>query len=80
MMKLDFRNMDVGSIPFNYVRTLSVAGTGGAEVNECLLAAERIKDNNEESWVREWAIIAEKVAQVAKQAMQSGQTIVSVNT
>ena len=54
-MKLDFHKMDIGSFPFNYVRTLSVAGTGGAEVNECLLAAERIKDNNEESWVREWA-------------------------
>ena len=74
-MKLDFHKMDIGSFPFNYVRTLMVAGTGGAELNECLLAAERIKDNNEESWVREWAIIAEKVAQAAEQAMQSGQTI-----
>jgi pimeloyl-ACP methyl ester carboxylesterase len=74
-MKLDFHKMDIGSFPFNYARTLMVAGTGGAELNECLLTAERIKDNNEESWVREWAIIAEKVAQAAEQAMQSGQTI-----
>lgn len=74
-MKLDFHKMDIGSFPFNYLRTLMVAGTGGAELNECLLAAERVKDNNEESWVREWAIIAEKVAQAAEQAMQSGQTI-----
>ncbi|HEY5001652.1 MAG TPA: alpha/beta fold hydrolase [Ktedonobacteraceae bacterium] len=74
-MKLDFHKMDIGSFPFNFVRTLMVAGTGGAELNECLLAAEGIKDNNEESWVREWAAIAEKVAQVAEQAIQSGQTI-----
>jgi pimeloyl-ACP methyl ester carboxylesterase len=74
-MKLDFHKMDIGSFPFNFVRTLMVAGTGGAEVNECLLAAERIKDNNEESWVRAWASLAEKAAQAAEQAMQSGQTI-----
>jgi pimeloyl-ACP methyl ester carboxylesterase len=74
-MKLDFHKMDIGSFPFNFVRTLMVAGTGGAEVNECLLAAERIRDNNEESWVREWASLAEKVSQAAEQAMQAGQTI-----
>ena len=74
-MKLDFHKMDIGSFPFNCVRTLMVAGTGGAEVNECLLAAERIKDKNEESWVREWASMAEKVSQAAEQAMQSGQAI-----
>jgi hypothetical protein len=74
-MKLDFHKMDIGSFPFNFVRTLMVAGTGGAEVNECLLAAERIRDNNEESWVREWASLAEKVSQAAEQAMQAGQTV-----
>lgn len=74
-MKLDFHKMDIGSFPFNYLRTLMVAGTGGAELNECLLAAERIKDKNEESWVREWASMAEKVSQAAEQAMQSGQAI-----
>jgi len=67
--------MDIGSAPFNYVRTLSVAGTGGAEINECLLAALRIKDNNEESWVREWASIAERVSREAEQALHAGKTI-----
>jgi len=76
-MKLDFSKkiMDIGTFAFNFVRTLMVAGTGGAEFNECLLAAERIKDNDQESWVREWALIAENVSQAAEQAMQAGQTI-----
>jgi hypothetical protein len=74
-MKLDVHNMDIGPFPFNFVRTLMVAGTGGAEVNECLLAVERMKEHNEESWVREWAGLTEKVARAAGQAMQAGQTI-----
>jgi pimeloyl-ACP methyl ester carboxylesterase len=76
-MKLDFskKTMDIGTFAFNYVRTLMVAGTGGAEVNECLLVAERIKDNDIESWVREWALLADNVWEVAKQARQAGQTV-----
>ncbi|HXZ05080.1 MAG TPA: alpha/beta fold hydrolase, partial [Ktedonobacteraceae bacterium] len=74
-MKLDFRNMDIGSVPFNYVRTLGVVETGGAEVNECLQATMRIKDDNEESWVREWASIAENASHEAGKALHSGQTI-----
>ena len=76
-MKFDFdkKYMDVGTFPFAYLRTLSVAATGGAELDECVMTAERIKDNNLESWTREWAITAEKVLKEAEQAMQSGQTI-----
>jgi pimeloyl-ACP methyl ester carboxylesterase len=50
-----------------------VAPSGGAEVNECLKAAAKIKDNNEESWAQEWAAIAEQTAQSAEQAQQVGQ-------
>src|SRR5438105_158254 len=77
MMKLDFskKMMDIGTPNFNLVRALALEGTGGSEVSECLLAADRIKDNDLESWVREWAIVAEKVAHTAEQAMQTGQMI-----
>ncbi len=74
-MKLDFSKMDIGTFQFNFVRTLMVAPTGGADVSECLKAAATIKDNDEGGWVQEWVSIAENVAQVAEQAMQSGQTI-----
>lgn len=76
-MKLDFsqKTMDIGTFAFNYVRTLMVAGTGGAEINECLMTAEKIKDNNIASWVQEWAATAEKVAQSAERALQAGQSV-----
>ena len=57
-MKLDFSKMDIGTFQFNFVRTLMVVPTGGAQVNECLKAALKIKDNDEESWVQEWANLA----------------------
>jgi pimeloyl-ACP methyl ester carboxylesterase len=74
-MKLDFSNMDIGTFQFNFARALMVASTGGADVGECLKAAAIIKDNDEESWVREWANLAEKAAQEAGRYVGSGQTI-----
>lgn len=76
-MKLDFskKTMDVGTSAFNFVRTLMVAGTGGAEINECLLVAERIRQSDDESWIREWAGIAENVCRIADRATRSGQTV-----
>lgn len=76
-MKLKFsaKTMDIGTFAFNFVRTLMVAGTGGAELNECLLVAERIEDNDEESWVQEWAATAEKTHQTAERALRSAQVV-----
>jgi hypothetical protein len=76
-MKPDFgkKTMDIGTSVFNFVRTLMVAGTGGAEINECLLAVERIKRNDDESWIQEWEGIAERMNRSAEQAMRSGQTV-----
>lgn len=75
-MKLDFskKYMDIGTFPFAFMRTLGVAATGGAEFNECLIVAEKIKNNNAESWTAEWAIIAERASRKAECAAQSGQT------
>ena len=72
-MKLDFSDMDIGTPQFNFVRTLMVAPTGGAEISECLQAAANIRDNNLEDWVRGWAILAENAFQAAGQARQAGR-------
>ena len=74
-MKLDFgkRNMDVATFPFRFMRALMAVGTGAAEESECFLALERTKDKDDQSWIREWAALAEKAAQVAGKAMQAGQ-------
>jgi pimeloyl-ACP methyl ester carboxylesterase len=74
-MKLDLGKMDVGAPAFNYVRTVSLASSGGADVSECLAAAARIRDNDDQSWIREWAIAAEGAALLAERAMLAGQSI-----
>ena len=76
-MKLDFgkRNMDVATFSFRFMRILALAGTGGCEVNECFLVLEKTKKNNEQSWIREWAAMAEKLEQAAEKSIKTGQTL-----
>ncbi len=74
-MKLDLsrKTMDIGTFAFNFVRTLMVAGTGGAELSECLLAAEAIEEGDLESWVHAWAALATQTRDTATRALESGQ-------
>ena len=76
-MKLDFekRNMDVATIPFRFMRILGISGTRGSEVNECFLTLEKTKKNNEQSWIKEWAAIAQKIERQAEESMKSGETL-----
>ena len=69
-VKLDFstRAMDIGTPSFNLMRTLSVAATGGAEAGECLFVADRVKNGDAQSWVREWAALAAQLQQRAERA------------
>ena len=74
-MKLDFRgrNMDIATYPFRFMRILGIAGTGGCEPNECFQTLERVKNHDEQSWVREWVKTAEKAEQLAEKATLDGQ-------
>ena len=76
-MKLDFgrRNMDVATFPFRFMRILALAGTGGCETNECFLTLEKTKQNNDQSWIKEWATIAGKLEQAAERSMKAGLTL-----
>ena len=76
-MKLDFekRNMDVATFPFRFMRILGIAGTGGSEVNECFLVLEKTKQNNDQSWISEWAGLAEKLERAAETSMQADQML-----
>lgn len=78
-MKLDFRgrNMDIATYSFRFMRILGTAGTGGCEVNECFLTLERIKDHDDQSWIREWANMAERIEQLAEKAMKEGQSVMA---
>jgi hypothetical protein len=76
-MQLDFRgrNMDVATYPFRFMRILGIAGTGGCEPSECFLTLERIKPNDEQSWIREWAALAERIEHQADKFLQVGETL-----
>ncbi|HVN52987.1 MAG TPA: alpha/beta hydrolase [Anaerolineaceae bacterium] len=78
-MKLDFSNMDVGTLQFNFARTLMVAPTGGAEVSDCLKAAARIQSSDPESWVQEWAALAWQAGQTAGQKHSEGNSAAARN-
>ena len=68
-MKLEFHghNMDVATYPFRFMRILSIAGTGGSEPSECFLTLEKIRNHDDQSWVREWANLAERTQRLAEE-------------
>ena len=76
-MQLDFRgrNMDVATYPFRFMRILGIAGTGGCEPSECFLTLEKVKPNDEQSWIREWAALAERIERQADKFLQDGETL-----
>ncbi len=76
-MKLDFggRNMDVATYPFRFMRILALAGTGGSETNECFLVLEKTKQNDDQSWIKEWATLAEKLERAATLSLDTGEVL-----
>jgi pimeloyl-ACP methyl ester carboxylesterase len=74
-LKFSKTGMDIGTPSFNFMRTIMVAATHGAEMSECFKTVERIKRGDEESWVREWANLAEDVRRTAVEAFQARQIV-----
>lgn len=57
---------------FEFMRILSMAPFGGADVAECLAAAGQIKDLDPTSWNKAWHAQAEKAEALAKEASLHG--------
>jgi pimeloyl-ACP methyl ester carboxylesterase len=76
-MKLEFgtQQMDIGTWTFLWMRTAMVEPTGGADLNECLLAAQKIKDGSDESWIAEWIARADRTKAEAEGALGLGQRV-----
>lgn len=76
-MKLNFnkKSMEIGTIQFDFLRTLSLSTTQGAEISECLLVAEKIKGNQFDSWINEWANIAGDLVLKGEDALSAGQIV-----
>src|SRR5690348_8778714 len=78
-MNIDLRNPKVGSFNFEFLRAMSYSATGGTELGECLAVATRIEEGNFESWIAEWAQLADRVAQEAEAYLHKGQHISARN-
>ncbi|RJE27121.1 hypothetical protein PHISCL_00588 [Aspergillus sclerotialis] len=66
--KSDFYN-------FEFIRILSAAPYGGAEIGECLVAASQIVNDDPESWHRAWLAQADKAKALGDEAMNTGDEL-----
>jgi len=74
-MKVNFSNKTVGGFDYEFIRGVSIQNAGAAEFGECMETMERIKNNDFDSWTREWAKTADHVADYAWRQRQNGDPI-----
>jgi hypothetical protein len=71
-MKIDFSKKTVGGFNYEFIRGASTESVGAAEFGECMETMHRIKNNDFESWIREWRATAERVHGFAESALAAG--------
>jgi pimeloyl-ACP methyl ester carboxylesterase len=65
-MKLDLRTFKAGTFSFEFFRTIGYQASSGGEIGECMAVIEKIRDNDFQSWTREWITLANKTKQKAE--------------
>lgn len=60
---------------FQFIRTTGYSVSGGADINECLVTAGRIKDGEAESWYREWNMTASRLEARADSFLAQGHRL-----
>ena len=60
---------------FELRRALGYSVSGGADINECLYTARRIKEGDDESWYREWRATADRVMVIGEKALAAGKLV-----
>lgn len=60
---------------FEFIRSIQSAVYKGADINECLRTASRIKEGDFESWYTEWYRTAEKIAEWGDDSLSNGHII-----
>jgi esterase/lipase superfamily enzyme len=60
---------------FQFLRTIGYASSGGADINECLDTAYRIKNGDIESWYQEWNKTASRLEKTADEFLAEGHNI-----
>ena len=74
-MKVDFAKKTVGGFNFEFVRGLSLQAAGAAEYGECMDTIRRVKDNNFDSWITQWAATGDRVAAFADGEVRLGNRV-----
>ena len=62
---------------YNYQGLRAVAATtgGAADYGECFVTASAISDGDDESWYKEWNILAQRIEKMATESLQKKQTV-----
>jgi hypothetical protein len=60
---------------FEFIRILSAAPYGGAEIGECLVAANQIIKDDPESWHHAWLAQADKAKALGDEAVKTGDSV-----
>ena len=74
-MKVDFANKTVGEFNFEFVRGLSLQAAGAAEYGECMDTMSRVKNNDFDSWITQWAATADRVAAFGEREQGVGNRV-----
>jgi predicted alpha/beta-fold hydrolase len=60
---------------FQTLRSLAATTGGAADIGECLTACKKITDGNDESWLKAWTELAERIESSAHTWMKKGHII-----
>jgi len=74
-VQIDLTKTDVGAFNFEFLRLVSSQGMGAAEIGECINTIARIDEDDFDSWITEWGRTAARVASLAGDLQEQGDTI-----
>ncbi|MDR1532922.1 MAG: hypothetical protein LBS62_12235 [Clostridiales bacterium] len=74
-MKVNFNNKTVGGFNYELLRGVSLQNADAAEFGECMETMVKIKDNDFDSWTREWSQTADYVADYAQRQLKNGDNL-----
>lgn len=69
------RGFDDEEFDFQMLRSVGVAGAGGATIGECLTVASKTRDGIPSSWVENFSEMADRVDQEASKCLETGHLV-----
>jgi pimeloyl-ACP methyl ester carboxylesterase len=78
-MKVDFADKLIGGFNYEFVRGVSAAGAGMAELGECFETMNYVRKDHFESWIEHWGATADRVSAFAMQQLNAGDRLSAKN-